>query len=88
VIILAYLLANNRGLAIAGTVASLALVAGLIIVFANPGPKTPADMTCAGNAACFTGPVTKIVDGDTLDVNDMRIRLALVNTPEKRCRRV
>lgn len=31
----------------------------------------------------ISGPVTYIVDGDTLDVNDIRIRLALVNTPEE-----
>jgi len=37
---------------------------------------------CTGSARCFTGTVTKIVDGDTIDVNDARIRLALVNTPE------
>jgi endonuclease YncB( thermonuclease family) len=37
---------------------------------------------CTGSARCFTGTVTKIVDGDTLDVNDVRIRLSLVNTPE------
>lgn len=38
---------------------------------------------CVGTAECFTGEVTKIVDGDTLDVGDIRIRLALVNTPER-----
>lgn len=38
---------------------------------------------CVGNAECFTGTVTKIVDGDTLDVDNRRIRLALVNTPER-----
>ena len=31
---------------------------------------------------CFQGKVTEVVDGDTLDVNNVRIRLALVNTPE------
>lgn len=36
---------------------------------------------CVGTAECFTGTVTKIVDGDTLDVEATRIRLALVNTP-------
>jgi endonuclease YncB( thermonuclease family) len=30
----------------------------------------------------MSGPVTHVVDGDTLDVNGIRIRLALVNTPE------
>ncbi len=29
-----------------------------------------------------SGIVTKIIDGDTLDVDDKRIRLALVDTPE------
>ena len=27
--------------------------------------------------------MTEIVDGDTLDVNNVRVRLALVNTPER-----
>ena len=30
----------------------------------------------------LSGPVTYVVDGDTLDVNGIRIRLALVDTPE------
>ena len=30
----------------------------------------------------ISGPVTDVVDGDTLDINDIRIRLSLVNTPE------
>ena len=27
--------------------------------------------------------VTYVVDGDTLDINDIRIRLSLVDTPER-----
>ncbi len=38
---------------------------------------------CKGSADCFRGTVTEIVDGDTLDVNNMRIRLSMVNTPER-----
>jgi endonuclease YncB( thermonuclease family) len=30
----------------------------------------------------FQGAVTEVIDDDTLDVNNIRIRLALVNTPE------
>ncbi|HYS70993.1 MAG TPA: thermonuclease family protein [Thermoplasmata archaeon] len=46
----------------------------------NPsGSSNPA---CKGTAHCFTGTVTYIVDGDTLDIGGTRIRLALVNTPE------
>jgi micrococcal nuclease len=39
-------------------------------------------LECGGSATCFRGNVTKIVDGDTLDVNGIRIRLSLVNAPE------
>src|SRR5436309_2991731 len=45
----------------------------------NPPGNNP---QCRGSAACFTGTVAYIVDGDTLDVGSTRIRLALVNTPE------
>jgi len=38
---------------------------------------------CLGNANCFTGTITKVVDGDTIDIDNIRIRLALVNTPEQ-----
>jgi hypothetical protein len=38
---------------------------------------------CQGQADCFRGTVTEIVDGDTIDVNNVRVRLALVNTPER-----
>jgi hypothetical protein len=37
---------------------------------------------CKRSADCFRGIVTEIVDGDTLDVNNVRVRLAMVNTPE------
>jgi micrococcal nuclease len=37
---------------------------------------------CKGTARCFTGTVTRIVDGDTLYVNNNSIRLALVNASE------
>jgi micrococcal nuclease len=36
-----------------------------------------------GQADCFRGTVTEIVDGDTIDINNVRVRLALVNTPER-----
>jgi hypothetical protein len=39
---------------------------------------------CRGSADCFRGIVTEVVDGDTLDVNNVRVRLAMVNTPEVR----
>jgi endonuclease YncB( thermonuclease family) len=43
-----------------------------------------AEATCGGKAACLRGTVTKVVDGDTIDVSGgVRIRLSLVNTPER-----
>jgi endonuclease YncB( thermonuclease family) len=38
---------------------------------------------CQGQADCFKGKVTGVVDGDTLDINNIRVRLTLVNTPER-----
>jgi endonuclease YncB( thermonuclease family) len=40
-------------------------------------------IVCKGSAACFNGNITKVVDGDTVDVNGIRIRLSLVDTPER-----
>jgi micrococcal nuclease len=39
-------------------------------------------IVCKGIAACFEGNITKVVDGDTVDINGIRIRLSLVDTPE------
>ncbi len=38
--------------------------------------------SCKGTAKCFNGTITKIIDGDTLEVDDVRIRLVLVDAPE------
>jgi endonuclease YncB( thermonuclease family) len=48
----------------------------------NPYGPASSNLACKGSADCFMGSVTEIVDGDTLDVNNVRVRLALVNTPE------
>jgi micrococcal nuclease len=37
---------------------------------------------CYGYADCFVGTVSKIVDGDTIEVDGQSIRFALVNAPE------
>ncbi|MCS7145874.1 MAG: hypothetical protein RMJ28_04985 [Nitrososphaerota archaeon] len=41
------------------------------------------ELPCLGSALCFKGRVTRIVDGDTLDVDKVTVRLALVDTPER-----
>ena len=38
--------------------------------------------SCSGNAKCITGKVTKIIDGDTINVNEKSIRFALISAPE------
>lgn len=37
---------------------------------------------CGGQAGCFTGVVSRVVDGDTIDVDGVRVRLALVDAAE------
>jgi len=48
----------------------------LIPVLNNVSNNQTNDIELVGN-------VTKVVDGDTLDINGIRIRLALVDTPER-----
>ncbi len=60
---------------------SLFFVLGVIsIVLIIVIPQTNTD--CSGNAICLKGKITHIVDGDTIDVGDTRVRLALTSTPE------
>ena len=49
---------------------------------ASSEPQINPDDYCYGYADCFVGTVTKVIDGDTIDVDGQRIRLALVNSPE------
>ena len=54
---------------------------------ATPSQATPPVTSiqskyCSGNAECFTGKVTGIVDGDTISVDGKSIRFALASTPE------
>jgi len=47
------------------------------------GPsQCPETSFCKGTARCFNGTVTEIIDGDTLKVDHVSIRLALIDAPE------
>lgn len=60
----------------------IAAIIYLIFVFLFPMPQPEEGTDCRGSADCLKGEVTKVVDGDTLYIGDVKIRLALVNTPE------
>ena len=47
-----------------------------------PAKLFPVKQSCLGDARCISGFVTKIVDGDTIEVDGQSIRFALVDTPE------
>ncbi len=77
--------AGRRGVGIRAAAIALLAVAVLAVgawVGASGSHPGTSVGPCRGAARCFSGPVTHIVDGDTLDVNGVRIRLALVNSPE------
>ncbi|MBI3934292.1 MAG: thermonuclease family protein [Acidobacteria bacterium] len=62
----------------------LVLAVGAYRYFRQPGSLPPQSLQpCAEQAGCFTGIVTKVVDGDTLDINNVRVRLVLVDAPER-----
>ena len=43
-------------------------------------PQTNVD--CSGDASCLKGKITNIVNGDTIEIEDIVIRLSLVESPE------
>lgn len=45
--------------------------------------KPTTSTKCTGTALCITDKVTRIIDGDTIYTKNYKIRLSLVNTPEK-----
>jgi len=44
--------------------------------------STLSSQDCSGTARCITGTVTKIVDGDTIHVDEQSVRFALASAPE------
>lgn len=50
----------------------------------QPAKSTPPlpPQNCSGSAGCFTDYVTRIIDGDTIYTDTLKIRLSLTNTPE------
>lgn len=45
-------------------------------------PTETTSQDCSGNAQCFSGTVTSVTDGDTIDVDGRAIRFALASAPE------
>ena len=44
--------------------------------------KNPEDCPQSFSSRCFAGKITEVVDGDTTQVNDIEIHLALISTPQ------
>jgi len=53
----------------------LAIFIGVIGAFSAGSP-------CTGEGACLSGKITKVVDGDTVHINNISIRFALASAPE------
>ncbi len=67
-----------KRIAIIAAVIAIALIIGI----SSLGPDVPEHEICKGAAACFSGTVTEVIDGDTIKVDGKSIRLALVSSPE------
>ncbi len=55
---------------------------GIIIVDVSVEPTLELLQNCSGSAACISGYVTEIIDGDTIEVDGNSIRFSLASTPE------
>lgn len=53
-----------------------------IDVISGPSKAISDKQNCSGDARCISGFVTRVIDGDTIDVDGQSIRFALVDTPE------
>lgn len=76
---------NSKAAIAALTLTIIAVAAIVMIIVSAISPKeeqVSSASLCKGTALCISGNVTKIVDGDTLEIENITIRLALVNTPE------
>ena len=57
----------------------------IIVETENKVPQTEEqtlDFDCLGNARCFTGKVTSVIDGDTIKIDGKSIRFAMASAPE------
>lgn len=75
-------LENTKKIAI-----SIAIGIGFLIIATTAGSyfaylPNENGIMCEGSANCFTGTVAEVIDGDTIVVNDVHVRLALTSTPE------
>ena len=48
----------------------------------SQNPIIAQNAACKGQAGCFSGQVTRVIDGDTIVVNDVHVRFALAAAPE------
>jgi endonuclease YncB( thermonuclease family) len=54
----------------------------LALSFSRADVYPAKEIECTGSASCSEGIVTRIIDGDTIDVDHATIRFSLVNSPE------
>lgn len=74
---------------IAGLVALslIGLLCTVYFIFSQKAAASkPPRHKCKGSARCFYGTIERVTDGDTLEINGETVRLALINTPEKKKR--
>jgi len=59
------------------------LIIIILLIIAVSGCISQIESVCKGKAKCFTADMEEIIDGDTFLVGNEKIRLSLVDTPEK-----
>ncbi len=73
---------------VAGIIGGIVVLIAIIVIYlvvpfllTSPNP-TLEIKGCKGNAGCFYGQVTRVIDGDTVVVNEVHVRFALASAPE------
>ena len=78
---------NKQKIVLAGIIGCILIL--IVIVVFYPfvpallfSPNPAQNVACKGQAGCFSGHVTRVIDGDTIVVNDIHVRFALAAAPE------
>jgi endonuclease YncB( thermonuclease family) len=73
---------NSTFAGIIGVIIAFVLILFFVPNFGQNQSGNFIDFRCGGNALCFSGTINRIIDGDTLEIDGVRVRLALTSTPE------
>jgi endonuclease YncB( thermonuclease family) len=78
---------NKQKIVLTGIIGCIFILIVMVVFYPSvpvllASPNQAQNVGCKGHAGCFSGQVTRVIDGDTVVVNDVHVRFALASAPE------